>query len=122
MKKIIVVLMFLLSITIFAEKLTTDGKYHFDKIMGYWGYPGCDISKKGDKIYMSYDLLLDKKGNDRSGELILIKAYKKGVFKVEFEDNIRYFAYDIKLKKLVEVDSNMNIITYGLRTVSENVN
>ena len=108
MKKIILILMFLLSITIFAEKLTTDGKYHFDKIMGYWEIPDADfvILKKGNQYYMELpiDTFIDKP--------VLIHPVKDGIFKVPVDNEFWYFAYDIKHKVLVMIDKNSNILAY----------
>lgn len=50
MKKILVMIMLLLSMTAFAEKLTTNGKYNLEKLQGKWGSETVFIQKRNNKF------------------------------------------------------------------------
>ena len=114
MKKILVVMLFFLSMTVFAEKLTTDGKYNIEKLQGKWGSETVFIQKKNNKWYYgSYNI------GDDVIEWSDIKFLKNGVMMVQNfysyqikgrQDRNYYFAYDTKYKILVELDRNLNIV------------
>ena len=80
MKKFLLFLFVLLSFSIFADKMTTDGKPHFDKIIGRKiDYPDTadsfKIVKKGNSyklIYYGYDPETDKSSTETS----TLKVYK----------------------------------------------
>ena len=114
MKKILVVILFLFSMTVFAEKLTTDGKYNIEKLQGKWGSETVFIQKRNNKWYYgSYNV------GDDVIEWSDIKFLKNGVMMVQNfysyqikgrQDRNYYFAYDTKYKILVELDRNLNIV------------
>ena len=117
MKKIIFLLMLLFSVTIFAEKLTTDGKNNLDKLIGNWYAPDYTILKKGNRYFMELptDSFID--------EPLIITNYKNGAMKVKTGNNeYLYFAYDTKYKRLVILDYNLNIKSYFTREFIKNVN
>lgn len=93
MKKIILIGMMVLGITIFAEKLNTDGKEHLKELLGKWGEPqSVYIVLKNNKLFY-----VDEEGNYNP-----ISKINEYTFKITFiEDNFNLcFAYDIKQKKL----------------------
>ena len=114
MKKILVVILFLFSMTVFAEKLTTDVKYNIEKLQGKWGSETVFIQKRNNKWYYgSYNV------GDDVIEWSDIKFLKNGVMMVQNfysyqikgrQDRNYYFAYDTKYKILVELDRNLNIV------------
>ena len=114
MKKILVVMLFFLSMTVFAEELTTVGKYNIEKLQGKWGSETVFIQKKNNKWYYgSYNI------GDDVIEWSDIKFLKNGVMMVSNfysyqikgrQDRNYYFAYDTKYKMLVELDRNLNIV------------
>lgn len=118
MKKLILLLMLLLSISVFAEKLTTDGKDNLDKMKGVW------YSEKGGVVAIAQRKGFWKIGiygdpgegehvEDRSGSFTWekLKKMKPGVYLyvLKNEGTVGYYSYDIKYKKLVELDKNLNI-------------
>lgn len=113
MKRIVFLLVLLLSVTVFAEKLTTDGKTNLDKLKGNWENSRISIQTKNNKWFFGvYD-------NDETGDYIWkeIKVYKNGALyisnfhskEVKNKDRNFYFAYDTKYKTLVELDKELNI-------------
>lgn len=122
MKKIIFLLMLFCSITIFAEKLTTDGKNNLDKLQGSWGNSPDDIItiRRNNNKWIIGTYVGDCEGvsNCKNGTAwSIIQKYKNNVFIVKNfyeiptkKDKNLYFAYDTKYKKLVELDSQLNII------------
>ena len=114
MKKILVVILFLFSMTVFAENLTTDVKYNIEKLQGKWGSETVFIQKRNNKWYYgSYNV------GDDVIEWSDIKFLKNGVMMVQNfysyqikgrQDRNYYFAYDTKYKILVELDRNLNIV------------
>ena len=89
MKKLIIVMVLTVSMIGFSEKLNTDGRDHLDKVVGSFGVKG-NLGFKNKYLYLA-KLVID------TGE--------------GFEREYYCFAYDIKYKKLVNVDCrNLNII------------
>jgi hypothetical protein len=122
MKKILVAMLLLLSMIVFAEKLTTDGKYNMDKLQGSWGNSPDDIItiRRNNNKWIIGTYVGDCEGvsNCKNGTAWnIIQKYKNNVFIVRNfyeipskKDKNLYFAYDTKYKKLVELDSQLNII------------
>ena len=122
MKKIIFLLMLIMNVFIFAEKLHTDGKNNLNKLVGNWGNSADDlvsIRLKNNKWYFgSYCPDCQELSGYNNGMVWdIIQNYKNGVFIVKNfykipskRDKNFYFAYDTKYKKLVELDSQLNII------------
>ena len=122
MKKIIFLLMLLFSVTIFAEKLTTDGKNNLDKLIGNWSNSPDDVItiKRNGKQLILGSYVGDCEGIPRCSNGMTwdsIQNYKNNIFVVKNyyqiaskKDKNLYFAYDTKYKKLVELDSQLNII------------
>ncbi len=117
MKKLIFLLMMLMSVTVFAEKLTTDGKYNLDKLEGEWESAFSIIYQENGIWYYQSDEFPTMK----------IKKYKNGILKIHVKttlekddvDNnfIFYIAWDTKYKTLVKVDKNGNILRREKRIV-----
>ena len=111
MKKIIFLLMMLFSTVVFTEKLTTDGKNHIDKLVGNWSNSPDDIitiKRNGNQwilgsyVGMTWDSIQNYRNN-----IFVVKNYYQIASK---KDKNLYFAYDTKYKRLVELDSQLNII------------
>ena len=104
--------MLLLSVAVFAEKLTTDGKDNLDKLKGDWdSILGTIVKTKKGWYIVSYD--------DPNYKL---ERYKPGVFYYNPSDEYNkaaniYIAWDTKHKTLVTVDKNLNIIKKEKRRV-----
>lgn len=118
MKRLFIVIMLLLSITLFAEKLTTDGNHNLDKLKGIWESLFAEIIYKNGKWYYISDNPTDEE------TITEIKIYKKGVLIVpnlyknyDVSDKNLYFAYDTKYRTLVTLDKNLNIIDKERRRV-----
>ena len=118
MKKSVMFMMLLFNLSIFAEKLTTNGNYNLDKLKGTWDSIFATIITKNNKWYYINE-------NPADEEMIIeIKTYKKGVLVVpnlyknyEVKDKNYYFAYDEKYKTLVSLDKDLNIISKEQRRV-----
>ncbi|RRD40356.1 hypothetical protein EII29_02435 [Leptotrichia sp. OH3620_COT-345] len=112
MKKLLILMMLLFSVSVFAEKLTTDGKDNLDKLKGNWDSILASIEKKNNNWYIEYS----------SGEVGKISKYKSGILVFNLSDEYNkygntYFAWDIKYKTLVMVDRNGNILSKEKRVV-----
>ena len=110
MRKFIFLLTIIISVSAFAEKLTTNGKNNLDKLQGNWGSYTYYIQNKGGKWYLGVS-----NWGDDTVDWILIRSYKNGIMVAPnvYErkgDRNFYFAYDTKYKKLVELDSQLNIV------------
>ena len=113
MKKIIFLLMLLFSVTILAEKLTTDGKNNLDKLIGNWSNSPDDIImiKRNGKQWILGSYVGDCTGIPRCSNGITWDPIQKNYYQIASKkDKNLYFAYDTKYKKLVELDSQSNII------------
>lgn len=114
--------MLLFSVTIFAEKLTTDGKNNLDKLIGNWSNSPDDVItiKRNGKQLILGSYVGDCEGIPRCSNGMTwdsIQNYKNNIFVVKNyyqiaskKDKNLYFAYDTKYKKLVELDSQLNIV------------
>ena len=114
MKKVFLLCLFiLLSFSIFAEKITTDGKPHFDKMIGRKIHytdtaDSCKIIKKGNDyklIFYGYDPETDKSSTETS----TLKIYKK-IYLID-KDGIVY-GYDTAKKKVAFLREDLEIIYY----------
>jgi hypothetical protein len=112
MKKLIIVMVLTVSMIGFSEKLNTDGRDHLDKVVGSFGVKGnlgFKIVKKGSKLEFVADNVINGPVSRINKYLYLVKLVidtGEG-----FEREYYCFAYDIKYKKLVNVDCrNLNII------------
>lgn len=110
MKKFVFLLMIIMSLSVFAEKLHTDGKNNLDKLVGNWGSYTYYIQNKSGKWYLGVS-----NWGDDTVDWTSIKSYKNGVMVAPnyYErrgDRNFYFAYDTKYKIMVEVDAGLNII------------
>ncbi len=122
MKKIIFLLMMLFSTVVFTEKLTTDGKNHIDKLVGNWSNSPDDIItiKRNGNQWILGSYVGDCEGIPRCNNGMTwdsIQNYRNNIFVVKNyyqiaskKDKNLYFAYDTKYKRLVELDSQLNII------------
>ena len=111
MRKIMLCLMFLLGMAIFAEKLTTEGKLNTKNIMGKWVNGTMEIRNDNGKLVL---VTVSSDGTVDKGEM---KVYKNGTFVVSNfyqmpskKDKNLYLAWDTKLRTLVEIDRDFNII------------
>ena len=125
MKKIFLLCLFvILSLGAFAQKVKSDGKAHFDKILWELWMTEASIEKleqsylfqivKIDNDYYLTDSYYPKeqkkkiKKADRSGYEKL-KIYKD-LYLIDNDGNI--YAYDLAKKKPVIVDKDLNILKY----------
>ena len=126
MKKIIFLMILLLNINIFAQKLTTNGKHNLDRLVGYW------TTKKPSDVYTAirkknkiWEIGIECWGeNDCPSKIPMkwtrIENYKNGALKTNLGDNIYfYFAYDTRLRAYVVIDENFNIIDILDKKLSE---
>ena len=98
MKKIFIFCLFMiLSLGVFAQKITTDGQVHFVKII-----------KKGNNYYItiySYDSFTQKTTTSREK----LKIYKKIYF---IDRNGIVYAYDTAKKKVAFLNENLDLLHY----------
>ena len=113
MKKFLLFLFVLLSFSIFADKMTTDGKPHFDKIIGRKiDYPDTADSFKIIKKGNEYKLIFygfDPETNKSSKETSTLKIYKK-IYLMD-KDGIVY-GYDTAKKKVAFLREDLEVIYY----------
>ena len=129
MKKILVIMLFLFSMTVFAEKLTTDGKYNMDKLQGNWQNGALKIVRKNNEWYAGF---LDFNYENPKSDYLWyrIKSYRNGILVIQnyytsqhkVKDRNYYFAWDTKYKTMVEVDRELNIIEKIKRKIDRPVN
>ena len=113
MKKFLLFLFVLLSFSIFADKMTTDDKPHFDKIIGRKiDYPdtadSCKIIKKGNEYKLIF-YGFDPETNKSSKETSTLKIYKK-IYLMD-KDGIVY-GYDTAKKKVAFLTEDLEVIYY----------
>ena len=112
MKKLIIVIALTVSMIGFSEKLNTDGKDYSDKITGSFGVKGnlgFKIIKKGNKLEFIADNVVAGPVSRINKYLYLAKLVIDTGEELERENYC--FAYDIKYKKLVNVNCrNLNIL------------
>ena len=119
MKKLIFLLVFMLGITVFSEKLTTDGNFNTKNILGKWVNGTMEIKNNNGKLVL---ITISSDGTVDKGEM---KALKNGVYIVSNfyqmpskKDKNLYLAWDSKFKTLVEIDKNFNIIEKFSRKIT----
>ena len=123
MKKIFIFCLFMiLSLGIFAQKIKSDGKSHFDKILWtLWSEKAPDrdkpsgmglleIVKKKGNYYFSESYIMKNEINQ-----VNVKSLKKleiyqNIYLIDNEGNI--YGYDLAKKKPVLIDKDLNIIKY----------
>ena len=123
MKKIFVLCLFMiLSLGVFAQKIKSDGKSHFDKILCIlWSEKAPDrdepsgmglleIVKKKGNYYFSESYIMKNEINQ-----VNVKSLKKleiyqNIYLMDNEGNI--YGYDLAKKKPVLIDKDLNIIKY----------
>ena len=113
MKKFLLYLFILLSFSIFAEKITTDGKPHFDKMIGRKIHytdtaDSCKIIKKGNEYKLIF-YGFDPETNKSSKETSTLKIYKK-IYLMD-KDGIVY-GYDTAKKKVAFLTEDLEVIYY----------
>jgi len=113
MKKFLLFLFVLLSFSIFADKMTTDGKPHFDKIIGRKIHytdtaDSCKIIKKGNEYKLIF-YGFDPETNKSSKETSTLKIYKK-IYLMD-KDGIVY-GYDTAKKKVAFLTEDLEVIYY----------
>jgi hypothetical protein len=120
MKKLVIFMMLLFNLSIFAEKLTTNGNYNLDKLKGTWDSIFATIITKNNKWYfVDENPAIDEAYEQTVHE---IKVYQKGVLVIpnyykNNKDRNLYFAYDMKYKTMVTLDKDLNVITKEKRRV-----
>ena len=123
MKKVFLLCLFiLLSLGVFAQKIKSDGKPHFDKILWtLWSEKASDrdepsgmglleIVKKKENYYFSESYIMKNEINQ-----VNVKSLKKleiyqNIYLIDNEGNI--YGYDLAKKKPVLIDKDLNIIKY----------
>ena len=123
MKKIFIFCLFMiLSLGVFAQKIKSDGKPHFDKILWtLWSEKAPDrdepsgmglleIVKKKGNYYFSESYIMKNEINQ-----VNVKSLKKleiyqNIYLIDNEGNI--YGYDLAKKKPVLIDKDLNIIKY----------
>ena len=113
MKKFLLCLFVLLSFSIFAEKITTDGKPHFDKMIGREIHytdttDNHKIIKKGNEyklIFYGYDPETQKSSKETS----TLKIYKK-IYLID--KNGIVYGYDTAKKKVAFLTEDLEVIYY----------
>ncbi|WP_339007368.1 hypothetical protein [Fusobacterium animalis] len=123
MKKVFLLCLFiLLSLGVFAQKIKSDGKPHFDKILWtLWSEKASDrdepsgmglleIVKKKRNYYFSESYIMKNEINQ-----VNVKSLKKleiyqNIYLIDNEGNI--YGYDLAKKKPVLIDKDLNIIKY----------
>ena len=113
MKKFLLCLFILLSFSIFAEKITTGGKPHFDKMIGRKIHytdtaDSCKIIKKGNEYKLIF-YGFDPETNKSSKETSTLKIYKK-IYLMD-KDGIVY-GYDTAKKKVAFLTEDLEVIYY----------
>ena len=123
MKKIFIFCLFiLLSLGVFAQKIKSDGKPHFDKIL--WTLWSEKASDRDEPSGMGLLEIVKKKGNYYFSESYIMKneinqVNVKSLKKLEMYQNIylldnkgNIYGYDLAKKKPVLIDKDLNIIKY----------
>lgn len=123
MKKIFIFCLFMiLSLGVFAQKIKSDGKSYFDKILWtLWSEKAPDrdepsgmglleIVKKKGNYYFSESYIMKNEINQ-----VNVKSLKKleiyqNIYLIDNEGNI--YGYDLAKKKPVLIDKDLNIIKY----------
>jgi len=112
----------ILSLGVFAQKIKSDGKSHFDKILWtLWSEKAPDrdepsgmglleIVKKKGSYYFSESYIMKNEINQ-----VNVKSLKKleiyqNIYLMDNEGNI--YGYDLAKKKPVLIDKDLNIIKY----------
>ncbi|MEX6494315.1 hypothetical protein [Fusobacterium animalis] len=123
MKKIFIFCLFMiLSLGVFAQKIKSDGKPHFDKIL--WTLWSEKASDRDEPSGMGLLEIVKKKGNYYFSESYImkneinqvnVKSLKKleiyqNIYLIDNEGNI--YGYDLAKKKPVLIDKDLNIIKY----------
>ncbi|WP_339001368.1 hypothetical protein KST09_10140 [Fusobacterium animalis] len=123
MKKVFLLCLFiLLSLGVFAQKIKSDGKPHFDKIL--WTLWSEKASDRDEPSGMGLLEIVKKKGNYYFSESYImkneinqvnVKSLKKleiyqNIYLIDNEGNI--YGYDLAKKKPVLIDKDLNIIKY----------
>ena len=113
MKKFLLCLFVLLSFSIFAEKITADGKPHFDKMIERKIHytdtaDSCKIIKKGNEYKLIF-YGFDPETNKSSKETSTLKIYKK-IYLMD-KDGIVY-GYDTAKKKVAFLTEDLEVIYY----------
>lgn len=123
MKKFIVLLILVCSLTIFAEKLTTDGKDNFKMMRGVWysettqRMMAFSMRKGFFKIGIYGDPGIGEEIEDYDGNFSWekLKKLNESIYLYSYKEDKReyreYYAYDTKYKKVVLLDKNLNIKT-----------
>ena len=123
MKKVFLLCLFiLLSLGVFAQKIKSDGKPHFDKIL--WTLWSEKASDRDEPSGMGLLEIVKKKGNYYFSESYIMKneinqVNVKSLKKLEIYQNIylmdnegNIYGYDLAKKKPVLIDKDLNIIKY----------
>lgn len=124
MKKVFLLCLFILliSLGVFAQKIKSDGKPHFDKIL--WTLWSEKASDRDEPSGMGLLEIVKKKGNYYFSESYImkneinqvnVKSLKKleiyqNIYLIDNEGNI--YGYDLAKKKPVLIDKDLNIIKY----------
>lgn len=115
MKKIIMFLMLLFSMTLFGAKFTTDGRDNFDKLRGKWRIAGLFVieQKNGEWYCTTYPEY--EGGEVEPPEEHKMVSLGNGGFVFEGEEpDGYYYGYDTKLKRFVLV-YNGEVVAKGTR-------
>ena len=124
MKKVFLLCLFILliSLGVFAQKIKSDGKPHFDKIL--WTLWSEKASDRDEPSGMGLLEIVKKKGNYYFSESYIMKneinqVNVKSLKKLEIYQNIylmdnegNIYGYDLAKKKPVLIDKDLNIIKY----------
>ena len=123
MKKIFIFCLFMiLSLGVFAQKIKSDGKSHFDKIL--WTLWSEKAPDRDEPSGMGLLEIIKKKGNYYFSESYIMKneinqVNVKSLKKLEIYQNIylmdnegNIYGYDLAKKKPVLIDKDLNIIKY----------
>ena len=106
MKKIIVFLMLLFSMTLFGAKFTTNGKDNFDKLKGSWRIAGLFVieQKNGSWYCTLYPEGEGEEEEEEGPRKHRMVSLGNGGFVLEGEEpDGYYYGYDTRLKKFVLV-------------------
>lgn len=112
MKKLILMLMLVLTSLTFAERLTTDGKDNLEKLKGeYIDSFATEITKTPDGWYIGSSARENSKNKIEvlKNGILRVKHYYPKNFNNYSADGILYFAYDTKYQTLVKLDKDLNI-------------
>ncbi len=105
MKKIIILLVMLISVNIFSEQWTTDGKDNLEKIEGFWKSEK-DIKVLIKKIDNEWFMIVITQDKYAVGSIL--EKYKTGMFQLKEFDGT-YLAWDTKYNKVVIIDGEKEI-------------